>query len=1431
MAKTGKIRNSKWGKTLLAIFISIIVLVTGLTFFLLINAEKIINNNLSDYVFQKTDSLYRLEFEDIDLKFSDRSISFSKVYLQPDTTIAKNSQHQHYEFETNSLVISGIKLDQLFNSKIFSANSLKVHNPIFRLSTGQDVDIETFTAQKIETGDSVNLSFLREIFIDTILITDARMKIDTLLAPGRKAPKVNLEVLQFKLGGRKMTPSPFPFDVSDIRLKIENLQEKLSDKIHLLQVEEVSLSLLHSRILAKNILLKPYADSLITNENQYRIMVPEMEIISPYVERFYMSDTIPISKLTFQSPEIEIRFGTIIREGTPLNAINLYQLIKNDLSWINIDEFAIVDARLKLYPSKNDQVAQELEHMNITFSDFRIDQYSYSDRNRILSAMELEISIDKYALNHVDKVHQLVINNFKIDTKSKKASTGVITFRPINTSRKLISAIDALVDIRCKGATLKGVKFGDIYHRQLLPMDELLIHSPEVVISLEKIKKQKQQGNEMSLIFQKTKDYVRGIYVKKTVIDNGKLNYNYISDNDKNGFFMAKFRFELTKLSVDSATLYQTNKIFFADNFDVKFSDIGLQLADDFHRLMTDSLLLSSKGKLAEVYNLKILPIRSVVSVDSLVAEGHSQIFDVSFPKIELFGTDLHKAIFQKELIITEFNVLKPSINIDILGQVKLNNPQQGSYETELYKLISDYLFSIKIEKLRMKNGELNISQLRSKQPPLELSNSFSVEMTRFEIDSFSGNNSKKIFFSDDIDLILNNYSFALADGVHNIDAQEIGILSSEKRIYIKAARMYPDISAENFKKLSVTTFATLPEVQITGADIHRFLNKGEFPVHSVSIEKPVIKLLFRENSDQKRDSSQQPQFTLKGLDFFSASQIGINNGFIELANYQNMKSKTFATSAVDFKVEDFKIVNENASFKTNYRDFSLSLKNTSITIPDKLHQIDIKQANYLLSEKLLKISSLSFKPGMANLPSEPKTNFNFNIPTLTMTGFDLIQYLEKKEIAAAKLSVTNPVVEIEGKRDSNATKFDPYRMNLFGEIKDFISKIDVENVDVTDATLKFKGGKTQQFDHLSLKGSSFFIDKNSDKTARLFSFGKIHFETSKVKGKTNDGFYNYGIERIAVNDQGEFSLQGISFTPAYPEAEFNRRKDYQEDYITVFNANCTGNGFDIKRLIEKDEISIGKARIDFDRVDIYRNNHFPLPEGFKIEMPQKGLRELKTKFNADTISISCDRFNYRELEPQASSETKLFFSDINASISNLTNIESNLQRDPYAHLLIDAKLMGTGDMRAKINLNILSPENRFDMVAECGPLPLIVLNSVTEPSMRLSIREGRNDNLYLFFEADEDSARGEMKFAYSDLKISIFSEKEGVVKEEKFISFLANTLAVKSDNPKSGKILLPVPANTKRDKQRSFINYCWRSAFTGIKNTFGMKEEEPEVK
>jgi hypothetical protein len=120
------------------------------------------------------------------------------------------------------------------------------------------------------------------------------------------------------------------------------------------------------------------------------------------------------------------------------------------------------------------------------------------------------------------------------------------------------------------------------------------------------------------------------------------------------------------------------------------------------------------------------------------------------------------------------------------------------------------------------------------------------------------------------------------------------------------------------------------------------------------------------------------------------------------------------------------------------------------------------------------------------------------------------------------------------------------------------------------------------------------------------------------------------------------------------------------------------------------------------------------------------------------------------------------------------------------------------------------------------------ILNPILEPLALMSIRTGRVDEFKFNFSADQSKSVGNLYFGYHDLRISVLENKNGNTKEAKFASFLANSLLLRTKNPR-GKELLPDEISFIRDEKRSVLNYTWKSVFSGIRNTLGIKENKQE--
>ena len=1425
MDKKTKNKKFRWGKFFLWFFLVLLLLIVGIGNYLAFNAEKLINNNLASFVYEKTNQTYRFNFDSFKINFPEKEIIVSDVSLKPDALATRDSTKKLYEFKTRSLVISRIELIPLLWNKRFDAELFKVERPELKFSTGENVDLDQLSKKQVKQGDTLNIPFFSEIFFDTLLIVDAQVNIDTLFESPHETPKINLEANHFKLGGLKYTDSPFPFDVSDISLKIENIKEDLPDSIHQITVKQINVSLFNSEIKAKGVSLSPISDTIST-DNLFYIEMPEILLTTNQIDQLHQSDTIAIKKMVATSPSIQIKFGTKVMKGTPLNEINFYKLIEKKLKWVTIDHFSITNADVKLVPANSNKVAEHFENLFINFYNFKADSTSYKDADRILAAKDFNISLKRFTLYHSDEVHKLTVDDLKISTRENRVNMGSIEFKPINSTVQ--NKVNTIINIKSDGLAFKDVDFYEMYHRQKVYMKELIIKSPVTEIGFHRRYLNKNRAKDKSIILEKTKDYIQGIYVDKTTIENGRLRYNYMNNKNESGFFSTHFNFELSQLSVDSVTFYQSDKIFFAQNFNLNFSDINLQLADDIHRMLVDSLNLSSEGHSAEIFNLKVVPLHQKLLNDSIKAAKQSEIFDIYFPRVKLSGANLHHAFFNKQLYINNFTIYNPEFNIEKYGKWASEQPTNQSYQNEIYVLISDYMRKVSIRNLNMDNGTLNLTQHKAGEPDFKLSNLFSIKMKNFEIDRKSSTRKDKLFFSDNIDLVLKNHSFTLADGVHKVDAKEIGILSSQKRVYIIDAKLYPDILCEAFKKLPLSVFAEIPEMQVTNADIFGLLNNGELPVNTVNITRPNIRLLFQKTEKNgKNDTVQKPVLLLQDLKSITANKIVIDHGNLELSNYENFTKKPFLNTEVDFTMNHFKITQNSGNFTSKYANFAVDLNNLKIELPDQVHSFTIDNAKYAQNDKHLAFKNISIFPQQHISQNEKRQFINLKIPLVELSNFNFEEYLDTKNITSNSLFINNPVLSINDRRIEKKGGFSPYEMDLYPIIKPFAKSIVIDQIQLKDANLDLENDKPIHFKNLNIQSGNFVIDQPNTNKGQLFNMGSVDIELKNINGKTKDGNFTYKLNDIKLNDKGTFSLSGISLTPVHSWEKYAQLKKYQDDYFNIDNVDITGKGLNVRRFIENKDLLISSLNANFEQVSIKRDKTYPLPPNHWPKMPQQALRELNQNLNIEQAHLNIGKFEYTELEPGAIQESYVFVTGASATLLNITNIDKVLNVHPNLRAKIEGNLMGKGKTNIEMNMNVRSFGNEFTFNAICEEMPLSLLNPLTEPGLHLSIKEGWNKKMEVYFEANGDSALGDMRFAYNDLKISVLNTKDGEVKEGKFVSFLVNSIALKSDNPKPGRILLPAKFKNHRDKSRSVVGYCWRSIYAGIKSTLGLKEKE----
>ena len=121
--------------------------------------------------------------------------------------------------------------------------------------------------------------------------------------------------------------------------------------------------------------------------------------------------------------------------------------------------------------------------------------------------------------------------------------------------------------------------------------------------------------------------------------------------------------------------------------------------------------------------------------------------------------------------------------------------------------------------------------------------------------------------------------------------------------------------------------------------------------------------------------------------------------------------------------------------------------------------------------------------------------------------------------------------------------------------------------------------------------------------------------------------------------------------------------------------------------------------------------------------------------------------------------------------------------------------------------------------------MDMVKLNPLSKALGLVTIESGQVQKIDFDVKANAKGSRGTMHMYYNNLKIALLKEGEDgkPTKKKGLLSFLANTLIVKDENPVKGKPLRTADIVFERPPGASFFNLLWKSVFIGMRETVGL--------
>jgi hypothetical protein len=294
-------------------------------------------------------------------------------------------------------------------------------------------------------------------------------------------------------------------------------------------------------------------------------------------------------------------------------------------------------------------------------------------------------------------------------------------------------------------------------------------------------------------------------------------------------------------------------------------------------------------------------------------------------------------------------------------------------------------------------------------------------------------------------------------------------------------------------------------------------------------------------------------------------------------------------------------------------------------------------------------------------------------------------------------------------------------------------------------------------------------------------------------------------------------------YQPRYKPMQYgNHTKG--DDRIGIICKKINFENIDLKKLFEDKKIYAETLTIQQGDISVFTDTRDfkTSPKAVYPPYPHEAFKDLSVKFKVEKANLRNFNITYSEYNPETNLVGNVYFKHVKGSLLNLTNDTLPLLNNPHCLLSLRAKLMNKADMFIKINFNVAAPKGDFTVSGKVLKMNIVTLNQVIESLTKAKAESGFVEAFSFKMKGNKYGLKGFSTLIYKDLKITILKKTTDnkILKERKFLSFVANTFVVKNSNPIRKKPIRIAAINYKRLPRKAFFYTLWKGIVEGIKGS-----------
>ncbi len=469
----------------------------------------------------------------------------------------------------------------------------------------------------------------------------------------------------------------------------------------------------------------------------------------------------------------------------------------------------------------------------------------------------------------------------------------------------------------------------------------------------------------------------------------------------------------------------------------------------------------------------------------------------------------------------------------------------------------------------------------------------------------------------------------------------------------------------------------------------------------------------------------------------------------------------------------------------------------------------------HLLSRSLLAEGITLSQPGIK------QTSIKSN---LKIGAIDLSDLLWNKKIDVGSINLYNSEINFRGKESDSATDPVKGKLTVYDLFKDKYSSLHAKEINIDNAKINYFRNNTDSIFMFStsdgaIRVRNFLIDSATTYLQnKPFAADSFDIFMKDIVNTLGDSLYTLTIPSFLLSyTKKVIYIDSLSIKPNYSRNDFFKKVGHQDDRFEVFAGKILLDSIDVKRFLENFECNTADISVDSLHINVYRNKYYKPIIKNKLFL-QEIISNLNMPLKIQEMNITHSYVQYEELIPPAHEAGKIFFSEINANIRNLSN--HDYDKNELMIFTATAKMNGKSPLTTKVEFPLDNPF--FSGETLIKEIEMSNLNSMLEPEVGVTITNGIIDSLKFSIQADKGNANGNIKMVYHDLRVT----GKNVEKNDttnfglKVKGFVANNFIIKDSNPGKNGEIRQAKMSRPYDNQKFIFNNLYKTLMVGIKKT-----------